>query len=76
MAKAVLLKLCNEATTMPKHKLTQEDMFVPKSCAICGNLVWNEHDETCCWECEQQWQIFIEDLEDYWYEDNFLYEDF
>lgn len=47
---------------MPKHRLTNEDMFKPKSCAICGNDVFDEETETCSWECDQQWQIFEDDF--------------
>lgn len=50
---------------MPKHRITNEDMFIPEPCSICGNLVFDENTETCCGECEAVWCIFEDDMMEY-----------
>lgn len=61
---------------MPKHRITNEDMFIPKICPICNNDVFEEKDETCSWECERILDIFKQDMDESFYEDEGLYGDF
>jgi len=57
---------------MPKYRLTNEDMFKPNLCPICGNDIFDEDAETCCWECESIFNIFKEDYEENFYENEYL----
>ena len=56
---------------MPKYRPTNEDMYKIRPCPICGGDIFEEDEETCCWECESVMQIFKKDMEESFYNENF-----
>lgn len=56
---------------MPKHRLTNEEMEKVMPCPICGGDIF-DGKETCCWECESVMEIFRKDMDEDFYEDEWL----
>lgn len=48
---------------MPKYNPTNEDLYNTKPCFVCGSDVIDLDKGTCCWQCEQQKEIFVEDYD-------------
>lgn len=48
---------------MGKYTPTDDDLYSTKPCVVCGRDVIDDKEDTCCWQCKQQWEIFKEDFQ-------------